>query len=48
MRGIADPAAIAREHLLVREEVMREAHGLRALKMRVAGHQRVDMPARLA
>ena len=51
LRGIGDAAAIALEHRVVREQVMREPHRLRALQVRVAGHQRVDVrcaPARRA
>ena len=46
-RRIGDPAAIAREHRVVREQVVRESNGLRALQVRVAGNERVDVRAGL-
>ena len=36
---VEQPAAVALEHLAPREQVMRQAHRLRALQVRVAGHQ---------
>ena len=46
-RSVGDAAAIAIEHALVGEQVMREPHRLRALEVRVTGHQRLDVIARL-
>jgi hypothetical protein len=40
-RGNPRSAVVAREHVMVREQVMAEQHGLRALQVRVAGQDRV-------
>ena len=45
-RGLLEALAIAPKHLDVRQQVMRERHRLRALQMRVAGHDRRDVPPR--
>src|SRR5436309_16009277 len=39
--AVEEAARVAVEHLEVREEMMWEAHRLRALKMRVPGHNRI-------
>ena len=43
---LLEALAIAPEHLDIRQQVMRERHRLRALQMRVAGHDRRDVPPR--
>ena len=40
---ILDPATVTMEHLNIGEEVMGQEDGLRALRVRVAGHHRIDM-----
>ena len=45
-RQSREAAAVAREHLVVGEEVMREEDRLGALQVRVAGQQRVRVAAR--
>ena len=42
-RGVVEPPAIAPQHLEPGQQVVREAHRLRALQMRVARHQRGDV-----
>src|ERR1043166_4764052 len=47
LQAIAHALGVALEHLGVREQMVREEHRLRALEMRVAGHDDVDMALRL-
>ena len=45
-RAFVQPFEIAREHLKIRQQVMRPQHRLRAAQMRVAGNHRVRIFAR--
>ncbi len=45
---IGEPAAVARQHLDVGEEMVAEGHGLGRLQMREARHDEVEMRLRLA
>ena len=46
--GVAEAAAVARQHFHMRQQVVAESDGLRRLQMREAGHRRVRMRRRLA
>ena len=46
MTRLPQPFGVAREHLLVGEQVVGEQHGLRALQVRVAGHHRLRLAIR--
>ena len=45
---IAKPAAVARQHLHIGQQMVAEGHGLGGLQMREAGHHQVAMRLRLA